>query len=161
MLDNHEPIRDSNATELSNDGELEGRMKRISGLALSGLLVAAMSLAACGKDDKTSVAFASPKDGAKVTSPVKVEMTAKGITIEPAGEIHKDAGHFHIAIDTPCVKKGLPIPTGTAGYQHFGKAQTSAELTLTPGHHKLCLQVGNGAHIALEDTKTITVNVTG
>ncbi len=135
-------------------------MKRMSGLALSGLLVAAMGLSACGKSDKTNVAFASPKDGASVTSPVKVEMTAKGITIEPAGEIHKDAGHFHVAVDKACVKKGLPIPTGTAGYQHFGKAQTTGELTLAPGRHRLCLQVGDGAHVALDDTDTITVTVT-
>jgi hypothetical protein len=33
---------------------------------------------------------------------------------------------------------------------HYGKAQTEAELTLTPGVHTLCLQAADGSHVALE-----------
>ncbi len=33
---------------------------------------------------------------------------------------------------------------------HYGKAQTEAELTLTPGAHTLCLQAADGNHVALE-----------
>jgi hypothetical protein len=130
-------------------------------MACIGLLLSAAGLAGCGDDDDHNVAFSSPKDGATVTNPVKVAMTATGTTIEPAGEVHEHAGHFHIAIDTACVKKGKAVPVGTAQYQHYGKAQTTAELTLTPGRHRLCLQVANGAHVvADDDTDTITVNVT-
>jgi hypothetical protein len=123
------------------------------------VLIAGLGLAGCGNKDKTSVAFASPADGATVTSPVKVEMTAKGISIEPAGAVKPNAGHFHVMVDVACKAAGATIPVGAAGYNHYGKAQTSAEIPLAAGKHTLCLQVGNGVHAALKDTDKITITV--
>ena len=128
-------------------------------LAVAMVIVAGAGLAACGDDDKTSVAFASPKDGAEVSSPVKFEMTAKGITLEPAGAVKENAGHFHVLVDVECKDAGETIPVDTKGYNHFGKAQTSAELPLDPGEHKLCLQAGDGVHTALDETDEITITV--
>ena len=108
--------------------------------------------------EEPSVHFASPEDGATVTSPVQVEMMAVNFTIEPAGEVHDGAGHFHIMIDVPCVAPGEVIPSD-ANHLHYGQAQTSAELELEPGEHTLCLQAGNGAHVALDLTDTITITV--
>jgi hypothetical protein len=128
-------------------------------LAIAIVVVAGVGLGACGDDDDTSVAFASPKDGAEVSSPVTVEMTANGITIEPAGAVKDNAGHFHVLVDVGCKDAGETIPVDTPGYNHFGKAQTSAELPLDPGEHKLCLQVGDGVHTALDETDEITITV--
>ncbi len=117
------------------------------------------SPAAEASDSPTArVAFTSPTDGSKVASPVKVQMKADGLTIEPAGEVHENAGHFHVMVDTDCLEAGQVIPKDDA-HQHYGMAQTEAELTLTPGDHELCLQVGDGAHVALPVTETIKITV--
>ncbi|MGH9040262.1 MAG: DUF4399 domain-containing protein [Acidimicrobiia bacterium] len=106
-----------------------------------------------------SVSFAEPADGAKLTSPLKVKMQATGVTIEPAGEVKAGAGHFHITVDGGCVTPGEVIPND-ATHLHYGKAQTEAEVPLEAGSHTLCLQVGDGAHTALDLAQTITVEVT-
>lgn len=108
--------------------------------------------------EEPSVHFASPEDGATVTDPVHVEMMAVNFTIEPAGEVRDGAGHFHIMIDVPCVTPGEVIPSDE-NHLHFGQGQTSAELELAAGEHTLCLQAGNGEHVALDLTDTISITV--
>jgi len=107
------------------------------------------------------VRFVQPLDGAVVSPTFDVVMEAPGLTVEPAGEIHEGAGHMHILVDTDFVEPGELIISDEQ-HLHFGKAQLSTSLTLTPGVHVLNLQFGNGAHIALEgeeyrDTITVTV----
>lgn len=97
-------------------------------------------------------------EGESVASPLTVTMTAKGITIEPAGEVTEGAGHFHVMVDAECVEAGQVIPQDD-GHLHFGDGSTTAELTLPPGEHSLCLQVGDGAHAALAPTHTVKVTV--
>jgi hypothetical protein len=95
------------------------------------------------------VYFAEPTDLAVVPTTFTVQMGAEGLIVEPAGEIHAGAGHFHILIDVPFVEPGIVIPADDQ-HKHFGQAQTSTELTLTPGEHVLRLQFANGAHETLE-----------
>ena len=124
-------------------------------------------LAACGGnrnstqaefDDSPIVRFVSPKDGATVSSPVTVRMNAINYTIEEAGEVRENSGHFHIMVNQDCVQEGEIIP-GTEGYNHYGKAQLETELELEPGEHKLCLQVGDGLHAATTLIQEITITV--
>lgn len=148
-------------------------------LAAATLAVSALT-AACGDDDdgsppvaaqpaqpsqpappRAAVEITSPVDGASVTSPVKVTMAATNFVVEPAGSVREGAGHFHVMVDTACVAKGTPIPLETKGYNHFGKAQLEANLDLPPGTHTLCLQAGDGAHLALDLTDSVTVTVAG
>jgi hypothetical protein len=105
-----------------------------------------------------AVAFSTPVDGAAVSNPVHVAFTATGFTLEPAGEVHEDAGHLHVMVDRPCVAAGETIPKD-AQHLHFGKGQTSGLIDLTAGKHTLCLQAGDGAHTALDLTDEITVTV--
>ena len=146
-------------------------------LPVAAAAVALASItAACGDDDDAStvaptsvvvtttvpaasVRITSPTNGATVTSPVKVVMAASGFVIEPAGPPRAGAGHFHVLVDVDCVTPGQPIAVGVAGINHFGKAQTEADLELTPGEHRLCLQAGDGTHGALPLTDEITVVV--
>ena len=56
---------------------------------------------------------------------------------------------------------GVPIPMD-ATHVHFGKGQTEASVTLTPGTHTLQLVVGDAAHIPHEPavaSEKITVTV--
>ena len=108
-----------------------------------------------------SVQFVTPIDGATVPPTFTVVMTATDLVIEPAGEIHEDAGHFHILIDTDFVPAGEVI-INDEQHRHFGKGQYTTTLGLEPGVHVLRLQFADGAHIALDgaayqDTITVTV----
>lgn len=110
-------------------------------------------------EEEASVSFVSPEDNSEVTNPVKVQMEAKGIAIEPAAQgVKPRSGHFHIMIDTDCVPVGQVIPMDDT-HRHFGMAQKEAELTLTPGEHALCLQVADANHTATDLTHEIQVTV--
>jgi hypothetical protein len=137
----------------------------IAALGLSFLAVACgddtatTSTTIAGGDSGPSVSITSPQDGDTVSAPVKVEMAAQEFTIEPAGEVHEDAGHFHLLVDVGCMAAGETIPSDTENFNHYGKAQMEAELDLEPGEHTLCLQAGDGSHKALELTDQITITV--
>ena len=108
-----------------------------------------------------SVGFELPGDGATVSSPFDVVMTAAGLVVEPSGDINEGAGHFHILVDTDFIAAGQVIPTDEQ-HLHYGQGQTAISLELEPGEHTLRLQFADGAHIALEGDQyrdTITVVV--
>jgi hypothetical protein len=107
---------------------------------------------------KARVYFAAPLDGSSVTSPVAVTMASENFVIEPAGQPTKGAGHFHVMVDDPCVEPGVAIPADPT-HVHFGAGQTEATLDLPPGEHTLCLQAGDGSHVALPATNQISVAV--
>lgn len=85
-------------------------------------------------------------------------MAAEGITIEEAGEVRVDAGYFHVIADDGCVEPGDAVPRD-ADHLHFGGGQVEGTVYLEPGSHERCLQAGDGAHIALDATDTVTVEV--
>ena len=112
-------------------------------------------------DESPSVRFGIPADGATVTSPFAVEMQAPGLVVEPSGEVHEGAGHFHILVNTDFTPAGEIIPTDDR-HLHYGQGQTTATLELDPGEHTLRLQFADGLHTALEgdqyrDTIIVTV----
>jgi Domain of unknown function (DUF4399) len=109
-------------------------------------------------EPEVSVAFSSPVDGASVAGGVPLEMTAEGVTIEEAGDVHDGAGHFHVIADAGCVAEGESI-VRDADHVHFGAGQSEGVIYLEPGTHELCLQVGNGVHVALDITDRVTVDV--
>ena len=159
-------------------------MRYRSRVLASGLVLAlAAGLGACGDDDDAetatedtteettaatettaasgpSVELTEPADGASVTSPVTLKMAATNFTIEPAGDgtVKEGHGHFHVMVDTECIAPGTVIPSDET-HVHYGKGQTEAPLELAPGEHTLCLQVGDGAHTALDLTDQVTITV--
>jgi hypothetical protein len=105
------------------------------------------------------VYFKNLKDGETVKSPVKVEMGVEGMTLDTAGAIVPGTGHHHLLIDA-----GDSIPAGTvvpkdSTHLHFGKAQSSAEVKLTPGKHVLTLQFADGIHRSYGSKMAATINV--
>jgi hypothetical protein len=106
------------------------------------------------------VFFKNLKDGQTVSSPVKVEMGVEGIQLDTAGVLKPGSGHHHILVDA-----GDSIPSGTvvtkdAQHLHFGKAQTEAEVPLTPGKHTLTLQYADGIHRSYGGRLAATVTIT-
>jgi hypothetical protein len=98
------------------------------------------------------VYFVGLEDGATVPLTVQLQFAAENFTIEPVadGAIHAGAGHFHIGLDTDCLPAGEVIPTADP-WIHFGDGSSTIEVPLTPGEHRLVLQIGDGEHRTLAD----------
>lgn len=112
---------------------------------------------AAAQSDAAAV-IAKPKNRSKVSSPVTVKMRGKNVKIEEAGDVVEGSGHFHLMVDAPCVGDGEVVPDNKK-HLHFGDASKSTKLKLAPGKHKLCLQLGNGAHEAFGKTDKVTITV--
>lgn len=110
------------------------------------------------------VFIVSPKNGAKVTSPVTVKFGIQGMTLSPAGVKAENSGHHHLLIDTPVPSDlSAPLPAIPDKIVHFGKAQTETTVTLPPGKHTLQLVLGDENHIPHDPpviSKKITITVT-
>ena len=104
----------------------------------------------------------SPKDGAVVHNPVRVQFGLKGMGIAPAGVKYDNSGHHHLLIDTdPPADQSAPLPA-TDKIVHFGKGQTETTLTLSPGKHTLQLLLADLNHIPHSPpllSKKITITV--
>ena len=135
--------------------------------AVTAALVLAATVASA-QDRTPSAAGAevyiiSPKDGAKVSSPVHVQFGLKGMGIAPAGIKIDNTGHHHLLIDTDApADLNAPLPASDK-VVHFGKGQTETTLTLTPGKHTLQLLLGDSTHVPHNPpviSKKITITVT-
>ncbi len=114
---------------------------------------------------KPRVFFIEPKNNATVSSPVQMKFGSEGIEIAavPKGEVTKTRpgiAHYHVGIDETCLPAGKAIVKGTPSWVHFGDGSNVFESQLTPGKHKLALQLGDDLHVTMPGTCTvITVNV--
>src|SRR5262245_13878955 len=108
------------------------------------------------------VYIVSPKDGAKVKSPVTVVFGLKGMGIAPAGIKFDNTGHHHLLVDSE-LPADLSQPLAANEHSvHFGKGQTETSLTLPPGKHTLQLVLGDSLHIPHDPavvSKKITIVV--
>jgi uncharacterized protein DUF4399 len=116
---------------------------------------------------KPRVFFIEPKNGATVTSPLHMKFGSEGVEIGavPPGEItqaqvRKGIAHYHVGIDQDCLPAGKAIVKGTPSWVHFGDGKDVFDSQLTPGKHKLALQLGDDLHVTIPNTcQVITVTV--
>jgi len=133
--------------------------------AMTGAAVMAGAQAKKPAAKKPRVFFIEPKNNATVTSPVHMKFGSRGIKIAavPAGEVTKTrpgVAHYHVGIDENCLPPGKTIVKGTPSWVHFGDGKDEFETQLTPGKHKLALQLGDDLHNTMPGTcSVITVNV--
>ena len=110
----------------------------------------------------SEVYIISPKDGATVDNPVRVQFGLKGMGIAPAGIKFDNTGHHHLLIDTDApADQSAPLPASDK-IVHFGKGQTETTVTLTPGKHTLQLLLGDSNHVPHSPpvlSKKITITV--
>src|SRR5476649_3089504 len=117
------------------------------------------------KAAKVKVFFIEPKNGAIVTSPVHMKFGSEGIEIGavPAGDVktaRPGIAHYHVGIGTSCLAAGKTIIKGTPSWVHFGDGKSEIDMQLTPGRHKLALQLGDDLHNTLPGAcQVITVTV--
>ena len=117
------------------------------------------------KTAKARVFFVEPKNGAMVTSPVHMKFGSEGIEIGavPAGDVttvRPGIGHYHIGVGVSCLPSGKTIVKGTPSWIHFGDGKSDIDMQLTPGRHRLALQIGDDLHNTVPNTcSMITVTV--
>eukprot|EP00197_Chlamydomonas_leiostraca_P011157 CAMPEP_0202861732 /NCGR_PEP_ID=MMETSP1391-20130828/3034_1 /ASSEMBLY_ACC=CAM_ASM_000867 /TAXON_ID=1034604 /ORGANISM="Chlamydomonas leiostraca, Strain SAG 11-49" /LENGTH=163 /DNA_ID=CAMNT_0049541163 /DNA_START=23 /DNA_END=514 /DNA_ORIENTATION=- len=122
-------------------------------IAAAGLIAAAPAMAA-------SVDFASIPKG-PVESPLHLDFKVDGYKVQPAAEgLAAGTGHFHVLIDQGAAPEGEVLPFDST-HLHYGKGQTSGDIELAPGEHKLTLQFANALHESYgpQLAKTIVVKV--
>lgn len=90
--------------------------------------------------------IASPSQGACVSSHTVVRFGLIGMGIAPAGVEKANTGHHHLLIDSELPPFDQPIPNDE-NHLHFGSGETEAEVTLSPGRHKLQLLFADNQHI--------------
>jgi hypothetical protein len=123
------------------------------------------AMASAQRKPRARVFFVEPKNGATVASPVHLKFGSTGIQIMavPAGDVTQarpGVAHYHLGIDTGCLPPGTTIVKGTPSWIHFGDGKSEIDTQLTPGKHKLALQLGDDLHNTLPRTcAVITVNV--
>jgi hypothetical protein len=115
-------------------------------VCLAALSITGITLAREPSPAGTEVYIVSPKDGAKVKSPVTVVFGLKGMGIAPAGIKFDNTGHHHLLVDAD-VPADLSQPLAANEHSlHFGKGQTETSLTLPPGKHTLQLVLADSTH---------------
>jgi len=135
----------------------------LTALALTALAGSAVALDRTPSPAGAKVYFIGLKNGETVHSPLLLRFGLSGMGIAPAGIVLDNTGHHHLFIDTPLpADASQPVPAVEGKVLHFGKGQTEATITLTPGKHTLQLELADAKHVAHEPavvSDVITVNV--
>lgn len=163
----------------------DSRRFGLRGAWFGGLLLAAVLATACGGGGDNAPAeeaapapapaaeaapatprvfFVMPEDGATVPPTTHLMFGSENFEIAavPEGEVTEarpDVGHYHVAVDTPCLPAGAEIPKADP-WVHFGTGANMMDMQLTPGEHTLTLEVGDDLHHVIDNLcQTITVTV--
>ena len=130
-----------------------------------GVFVSAQAKKPAAKASGAKVMFIEPKNGAIISSPVHMKFGSSGVTISPVPpgdlkETRPGMSHYHVGIDQACLPAGKNIVKGTPSWVHFGDGKDVFDSQLTPGKHKLALQLGDDLHNTMPGAcQVITVNV--
>lgn len=142
--------------------------------------VLAVAVAACGGDPQGASAaggtqppdedmprafFVAPRDGDMISIdlPVLFEFDTEHFTISAVpspGEPHRaGVGHYHLAVDTACLRDGVSIPQ-EAPWIHLDDGSDVMEMFLEAGEYSFTVQVGDDAHLAVPGLcETISMTV--
>jgi hypothetical protein len=109
-------------------------------------LLSAPCSAQTSAPDDAELYIISPRDSAKLRSPVTVRFGLKHMGVTHAGDTTPNMGHHHLLVDvTEPIHPTEPIPSNKR-YLHFGAGQTETQLDLPPGPHTLQLVLGDANH---------------
>jgi hypothetical protein len=92
------------------------------------------------------VFFTGLANGSRIAPTSVIQFGISGMELAPAGTDKPNSGHHHLLIDTPLPALDREIPSDL-NHIHFGRGQTSAEVTLTPGEHTMQLLLGDHQHV--------------
>jgi Domain of unknown function (DUF4399) len=130
-----------------------------------GAFLGAQAKQPAAKGKKLRVYFVEPKNNATVTSPVHMKFGSTGVEISPVPpgdlkETRPGVAHYHVGVGVSCLPAGKNIVKGTPSWVHFGDGKSEIDMQLTPGKHRLALQLGDDLHNTLPGAcQMITVTV--
>lgn len=109
-----------------------------------------------------TVQITAPRNGATVSSPVKIKLVATGVRIVPASDERAGSAHHHLFVDHELTWLNDTIPQGSPGIIHLARGQTEFVLdSLKPGRHRVIALLSHWNHVPLNpltaDTVTFTV----
>ena len=110
--------------------------------------------------DGAKVYFKNLMNNATISSPFKLQMGADVIKVDTAGPVISGVGHHHLFIDAEDSLPAGVITAKDSTHIHFGKGQTEYELKLSPGPHKLSLQMADGLHRSYGSKLSATIHIT-
>ncbi len=105
-----------------------------------------------------SIDIIRPQDGETVPQTFVMEVAVTDFDLQPAGRSLSGQGHWHVIVDDGCAEPGEQIPNGTNHF-HAGDGSATRTLQLSPGPHELCVQIGDGFHVAVNVSRTINIVV--
>jgi hypothetical protein len=108
------------------------------------------------RDGPPTLSIVYPEDGAQVRSPFAVQIQARNLELAPSGTSADGEGHFHVRINEHCVESGAAIPV-EENTLHIGSGKSTTEVDLTPGRYELCVQIGDGFHVAVNVVDTVEI----
>jgi hypothetical protein len=142
---------------LSQRGRPTGRSSGplVVGASLLAVLVLLVVVRGGGGGDESPPATAKT---ATITAPLDSTTVGRPVVVKMAAANLVGSDHLHLMIDVPCVAPGHGVKRDNQ-HLHLGRGETEAVLDLAPGTHTLCLEAGNGGHVAegLPDRVTIAV----
>ena len=113
----------------------------------------------------TSLAIIVPTTIRSYQSHRATGIGVEGIEISPVppGDLtstRPGVAHYHVGIDQSCLPAGKNIVKGTPSWVHFGDGKSEIDMQLTPGRHRLALQLGDDLHNTIPGAcQMITVTV--
>ncbi|OZG74831.1 hypothetical protein BTA51_07140 [Hahella sp. CCB-MM4] len=106
-----------------------------AGLALTTLTLPLAAFSAVPSQQGTQAYIISPSDGAKVPSPVTVQLELHGFGMPSAESQSQRAGHYHLLIDGKVPDMTRPLGGNVKRFD----GQTEVSLYLQSGQHTLQL----------------------
>lgn len=119
--------------------------------------LSAAEQAAARRANRPTLSVVSPPDRAMVTSPFVVSIEAQNLMLAPKGAVRDGEAHLHV-ITTDCVPAGEVIPDDDI-HLHYGDGSAELLIELPPGDYELCVQAGDGFHVALGITTELAITV--
>lgn len=130
-------------------------------MILSLSLIFSLAASSSFAENYQAVTISKPRDGAVVSSPVEVCMTAWGIEVEPAKKgVNEGKGHNHILVDVG-LPSDLSKPIGKdARHIHMGDGSSCKTLKLSSGKHTIQSLFAKGNHIPYSPPLTDSIVIT-
>ena len=126
------------------------------------IVVLILSIVSTAAFASTSVSITEPKDGSKISGPVKVCLATSGVTVEPAKNgVHEGSGHHHLLLDVD-IPGDLSKPIGKdANHVHMGDGSKCKKLKLAAGKHTIRAFFAKGNHVPHDPalTNKITIEI--
>ena len=169
-------VADARPDPLTTHAAERSRARRRVAGALGLSLVAAVIAAACAKKENApaadtsamtamapavTVTISSPAEGDTIHGDtVHIVLGATGIELAPAAEGRAGTAHHHLYLDTDLGTPDQPIPAGTPGIVHLGKAETTYDwVNVAPGPHRIITILATPAHVPLSPLVADTVHI--